>query len=106
MKLEGLIFDKSDIIGEVKKRFGTEQTFTVGKVTLITTNPTQTITFHVSEELWSDGKGGDALLSLVGQRTTFDLEFKQSKYGDTEGRHREITGFHLFKLPSVSPMKS
>ncbi|WP_258010564.1 chemotaxis protein [Vibrio cholerae] len=58
MKLEGLILDKSDIIGEVKKRFGTEQTFTVGKVNLITTNPTQTITFHVSEELWSDGKGG------------------------------------------------
>ncbi|WP_242006000.1 chemotaxis protein [Vibrio cholerae] len=91
---------------KLKKRFGTEQMFTVGKVNLITTNPTQTITVHVSEELWSDGKGGESLLSLVGQRAMFDLEFKQSKYGDNEGRHRENTGFHLFKLPSVSPMKS
>ncbi|HAS3381368.1 TPA: chemotaxis protein [Vibrio cholerae] len=106
MKIEGLILDKSDITAEVKKRFVTEQMFMVGKVNLITTNPTQTITFHVSEELWSDGRGAEALLSLVGQRTTFDLEFKQFNYCDKEGHHLEITGFHLFKLPSVSPMKS
>lgn len=102
MKIEGLILDKSDIIGEVKKKFGTELTFTVGKINLITTNPTQTITVNVSEELWGNGKGGEVLASLVGNRTSFEVEFKQSKFGDDEGRHREITGFHLFKLPTVA----
>lgn len=99
MKIEALILDASDIIGEVKKRYGTENTFTVGKINLITTNPTQTISVNVSEELWGNGKGGDLLLNFVGHRIPFEIEFKQSKFGDDEGRHREVTGFHLFKLP-------
>ncbi|EKF9692979.1 chemotaxis protein [Vibrio cholerae] len=102
MKIEGLILDESDIIGEVKKKFGTDLTYTVGKINLITTNPTQTITVNVSEELWGNGKGGEHLLSFVGKRVPFEVEFKQSKFGDDEGRHREITGFHLFKLPTVA----
>ncbi|WP_076587967.1 chemotaxis protein [Vibrio ostreicida] len=99
MKLEGLILDESDIIQESKTGRGGEL-LQVGKINLITTHPTDTIEVKISAELWNAGKAGEALKQCVGQRMTFDIQYKEFSFGNDEGKHVALNGFHLFALPT------
>lgn len=99
MKMEGLILDKADIIQETKSKFGTGEQITLGKLNLITTNPTQSIVVNISAEMWANGAAGEHLKQLVGKRMMFDIQYKETKFGNDEGKHVEINGFHLFALP-------
>ncbi|MEZ9693502.1 chemotaxis protein [Vibrio splendidus] len=99
MKLEGLILDTTDIIQETKPARGTGEVTTVGKLKLITTNPTNTIEVKISAELWENGKAGEVLKSCVGQRMQFNVEYKEFSFGNDEGKHVALNGFHLFDLP-------
>ncbi|KJY76353.1 hypothetical protein [Vibrio nigripulchritudo] len=101
MKIEGLILDNSDIIQETKNNRSTGETQTVGKLKLITTNPTSTIEVKVSPELWAGGKGGEVLKQCVGNRMSFEVEYKEFSFGNDEGKHVSMNGFHLFALPQV-----
>ena len=101
MKMEGLILDNADIIQETKTKFGTGEQITVGKLNLITTNPTQSVVVNISADMWANGAAGEHLKQLVGKRTMFDIQYKETKFGNDEGRHVEINGFHLFALPPV-----
>lgn len=100
MKTEGLILDPSDIRQETRiSRDGEHQTF--GKLNLITTNPTNTIEVRISPELWQDGKAGEVLKTLVGNRTSFDIEYKKFSFADNDGKHVSMDGFHLYALPQT-----
>ncbi|WP_162046382.1 chemotaxis protein [Vibrio taketomensis] len=101
MKLEGLILDDSDIIQETKTDRGSGQQTQIGKLNLITTNPTATIEVKISPELWNNGEGGKHLKQFIGKRTHFDVEYKTFSFGNDEGRHVSLTGFHLFSLPEL-----
>ncbi|MDN3611628.1 chemotaxis protein [Vibrio ostreicida] len=101
MKLEGLILDESDIIQESKTGRGGELLL-LGKINLITTHPTDTIEVKISAELWNSGKAGQTLKQCVGQRMTFDIQYKEFSFGNDEGKHVALTGFHLFALPQLS----
>lgn len=105
MKLEGLILDDSDIIQETKPARGTGEAVLVGKLKLITTNPTNTIEVKISPELWDSGKGGEVLKSCVGKRMQFNVEYKEFSFGNDEGKHVALNGFHLFDLPVVQSNK-
>lgn len=100
MRLEGLILDASDIIQETKKIFGTDQTQLIGKLKLITTNPTDTIEVKISPELWANGEGGKLLKNCVGERMQFNVEFKEFSFADNDGKHVAMKAFHLFDLPT------
>ncbi|NNN83893.1 chemotaxis protein [Vibrio sp. A8-1] len=102
MKMEGLILDESDIIQETKTKYGTGEQFTIGKIHLITTYPTDKIEVTVPTELWENGKAGALLKQLVGKRTTFNVQYKDNKFGNDDGKMVQITGFHLFNLPDVN----
>ncbi|MEZ8932475.1 chemotaxis protein [Vibrio splendidus] len=99
MKLEGLILDTTDIIQETKPARGTGEVTTVGKLKLITTNPTNSIDVKISAELWDNGKAGEILKSVVGQRMQFNVEYKEFSFGNDDGKHVSLNGFHLFDLP-------
>ena len=98
MKTEGLILDASDIIQETKVGRGGEQ-LQIGKLKLITTNPTDTIEVKVSAELWNGGKAGEILKQCVGKRMPFEIEYKVFSFGNDDGKHVSLNGFHLFALP-------
>lgn len=102
MKLEGLILDDTDIIQETKPARGTGEALTVGKLKLITTNPTNTIEVKISSELWAGGKAGEVLKTCVGKRTQFNVEYKEFSFGNDEGKHVALNGFHLFDLPKIN----
>ncbi|MEZ8374411.1 chemotaxis protein [Vibrio cyclitrophicus] len=101
MKTEGLILDESDIIQETKAVRGTGESITVGKLNLITTNPTNTIVVKISAELWDNGKAGELLKSFVGKRMNFNIEHKEFSFGNEDGKHVALNGFHLFDLPKA-----
>ncbi|MEZ8265151.1 chemotaxis protein [Vibrio cyclitrophicus] len=101
MKTEGLILDESDIIQETKTVRGTGETITVGKVNLITTNPTNTNVVKISSDLWDNGKAGELLKACVGKRMNFNIEYKEFSFGNDDGKHVALNGFHLFDLPNV-----
>lgn len=101
MKTEGLILDPSDIIQETKAARGTGEAQLIGKIKLITTNPTSTIEVKVSPELWANGEGGKILKQCVGNRMSFDIEYKEFSFGNDEGKHVSMSGFHLFALPNA-----
>lgn len=101
MKMEGLILDHSDVIQETKTVHGTGESVLVGKVNLITTNPTATIEVKVSEKLWDGGKAGEVLQACVGQRMNFEVEYKEMAFGNEQNKHVSINGFHLFSLPQL-----
>ena len=101
MRMQGLILDESDIQQETKVDRNGEQK-TVGKLRLITTNPTSTIEVRVSPELWDDGKAGELLKRCVGNRILFDVEHKKMSFGNDEGKHVSIDGFHLYALPELN----
>ncbi|MGY3569734.1 chemotaxis protein [Vibrio paucivorans] len=102
MKLEGLILDDSDIIQETKPARGTGEAQQVGKLKLITTNPTSTIEVKISPELWANGEGGKILKNCIGQRMQFEVEYKEFSFGNDEGKHVALNGFHLFALPQIN----
>lgn len=102
MKMEGLILDASDIIQETKTVHGTGESIQVGKIKLITTNPTATIEVKINKDLWADGKGGEALTACVGKRMDFQVEYKEMAFGNDQNKHVAINGFHLFALPQVN----
>ena len=102
MKLEGLILDDTDIIQETKAARGTGEAITVGKLKLITTNPTNTIEVKISQELWAGGKAGEVLKSCVGKRMQFNVEYKEFSFGNEDGKHVALNGFHLFDLPVLA----
>lgn len=102
MKMEGLILDVSDIIQETKTVHGGTDKFTVGKIKLITTNPTVTIEVKINKELWADGKGGEVLTACVGKRMDFQIEYKEMAFGNDQNKHVAINGFHLFALPVLN----
>ena len=102
MKLEGLILDATDIIQETKPARGTGEVTTVGKLKLITTNPTNSIDVKISAELWDNGKAGEILKSVVGQRMQFNVEYKEFSFGNEDGKHVALNGFHLFDLPKLA----
>ncbi|MFB9136829.1 chemotaxis protein [Vibrio olivae] len=99
MKTEGLILDVSDIIQETKAVRGTGESQLVGKVKLITTNPTETIEVKINADLWNGGKAGEILKQCVGNRMFFDVEYRKFSFGNEEGKHVSMDGFHLFALP-------
>ncbi|USD52386.1 chemotaxis protein [Vibrio sp. SCSIO 43153] len=101
MRMQGLILDESDIQQETKVDRNGEQK-TVGKLRLITTNPTSTIEVRVSPELWDGGKAGELLKGCVGNRILFDVEHKKMSFGNDEGKHVSIDGFHLYALPELN----
>jgi len=102
MKIEGLILDASDVIQETKTIYGSGEQVLVGKIKLITTNPTSTIEVKVNEKLWEAGKGASTLQALVGKRTNFNVEYKEMAFGDDKNKHVSINGFHLFSLPELN----
>ncbi|MGN2752517.1 hypothetical protein [Aliivibrio fischeri] len=102
MKMEGLILDESDVIQETKNIHGTNETMQVGKIKLITTNPTATIEVKVNDKLWNGGKGGEVLLACVGKRMNFEVEYKEMAFGNDQNKHVSINGFHLFALPVLN----
>ncbi|ELZ5774766.1 chemotaxis protein, partial [Vibrio metschnikovii] len=99
MKTEGLILDESDIIQETKTKFGTTEQFTIGKIHLITTHPSDKIEVTVPAELWENGKAGVLLKQLVGKRVNFHIQFRESKYAADNGQMKQFSGFTLFNLP-------
>ncbi|EGU31012.1 hypothetical protein VII00023_20747 [Vibrio ichthyoenteri ATCC 700023] len=99
MKLEGMILDDSDIIQETKTDRGTGQQIQIGKLNLITTNPTSTIEVKIGTDLWNGGEGGKILKQFIGKRMNFEVEYKAFSFGNDEGKHVSLTGFHLFALP-------
>ncbi len=100
MRTEGLILDASDIRQETRiNRDGEHQTF--GKLNLITTNPTNTIEVRVAPELWDNGKAGEVLKQVVGNRMMFDVEYKKFSFADGDGKHVSMDGFHLYALPQT-----
>ncbi|TOG17145.1 chemotaxis protein [Vibrio parahaemolyticus] len=99
--MEGLILDASDIVQETKIDRNGEQKQN-GKLRLITTNPTDTIEVRVSPELWENGKAGELLKRCVGNRMMFDVEHKKFGFGNDEGKHVSIDGFHLYALPQLN----
>ncbi|MCL9783235.1 chemotaxis protein [Vibrio sp. S4M6] len=101
MKIEGLILDESDIIQESKVNRSTGETQLTGKLNLITTNPTDTIEVKISPDLWAKGEAGPLLKGLVGKRHQFDVEYREFSFGNDEGKHVSLNGFHLFSLPNV-----
>ncbi|OLF46196.1 chemotaxis protein [Vibrio parahaemolyticus] len=101
MRMEGLILDVSDIVQETKTDRNGEQKQN-GKLRLITTNPTDTIEVRVSPELWDNGKAGELLKRCVGNRMMFDVEHKKFSFGNDEGKHVSIDGFHLYALPQLN----
>ena len=101
MKLEGLILDESDIIQDTKINRSTGETETMGKINLITTNPTDKIQVTVSPELWANGKAGEILKRLVGNRHQYSIQYKEMSFGDKDGKHVALNGFHLFELPQI-----
>ncbi|OXX34127.1 chemotaxis protein [Vibrio sp. V09_P4A23P171] len=100
MKIEGLILDSSDIIQETKNGRGGELLL-IGKINLITTNPTDAIEVKVSPELWKGGEAGKLLTQCVGKRMTFEIQYKEFSFGNDEGKHVALNGFHLFALPEL-----
>lgn len=86
MRMEGLILDVSDIVQETKTDRNGEQKQN-GKLRLITTNPTDTI---------------ELLKRCVGNRMMFDVEHKKFSFGNDEGKHVSIDGFHLYALPQLN----
>lgn len=101
MRMEGLILDASDIVQETKIDRNGEQKQN-GKLRLITTNPTDTIEVRISPELWENGKAGELLKRCVGNRMMFDVEHKKFSFGNDEGKHVSIDGFHLYALPQLN----
>ncbi|EKO3832916.1 chemotaxis protein [Vibrio harveyi] len=101
MRMEGLILDASDIVQETKKDYTSGHEIRLGKLRLITTNPTDTIEVRVSPEFWQDGKGGEHLKGVVGKRIMFDVEHKKFSFANDEGKHVSIEGFHLYAMPVV-----
>ncbi|MBM4856018.1 chemotaxis protein [Vibrio parahaemolyticus] len=101
MKMEGLILDVSDITQETKVDRNGEQKL-IGKLRLITTNPTDTIEVRVAPELWGSGKAGEVLKQCVGSRMMFDVEYKQFSFANDDGKHVSMQGFHLYALPVLS----
>ncbi|WP_080256043.1 chemotaxis protein [Vibrio parahaemolyticus] len=99
--MEGLILDASDIVQETKIDRNGEQKQN-GKLRLITTNPTDTIEVRVSPELWENGKASELLKRCVGNRMMFDVEHKKFSFGNDEGKHVSIDGFHLYALPQLN----
>ncbi|EHR6175844.1 chemotaxis protein [Vibrio parahaemolyticus] len=99
--MEGLILDASDIVQETKIDRNGEQKQN-GKLRLITTNPTDTIEVRISPELWENGKAGELLKRCVGNRMMFDVEHKKFSFGNDEGKHVSIDGFHLYALPQLN----
>ena len=102
MKLAGLILDASDIIQETKTIHGTGETVQVGKMNLITTNPTATIEVKINKDLWNGGKCGELLIQCVGKRMDFEVEYKEMAFGNEQNKHVAINGFHLFALPVLN----
>ncbi|MCE7566966.1 chemotaxis protein [Aliivibrio fischeri] len=102
MKMEGLILDDSDVIQETKNIHGTGESVQVGKIKLITTNPTATIEVKINEKLWNGGKGGEVLQACVGKRMNFEVEYKEMAFGNDQNKHVSINGFHLFALPVLN----
>ncbi|WP_375320540.1 chemotaxis protein [Aliivibrio logei] len=102
MKLAGLILDASDIIQETKTIHGTGETVQVGKMNLITTNPTATIEVKINKDLWDNGKCGELLMQCVGKRMDFEVEYKEMAFGNDQNKHVAINGFHLFALPVLN----
>ena len=102
MRMQGLILDETDIIQETKLDRNTSEQKTMGKLRLITTNPTSTIEVRVSSELWEGGKAGELLKRCVGTRMLFDVEHKKMSFGNDEGKHVSIDGFHLYALPELN----
>ncbi|MBE5165026.1 chemotaxis protein, partial [Vibrio parahaemolyticus] len=56
----------------------------------------------VSPELWENGKAGELLKRCVGNRMMFDVEHKKFSFGNDEGKHVSIDGFHLYALPQLN----
>ena len=102
MRMQGLILDETDIIQETKLDRNTSEQKTMGKLRLITTNPTSTIEVRVSPVLWDGGKAGELLKRCVGNRMLFDVEHKKMSFGNDEGKHVSIDGFHLYALPELN----
>lgn len=102
MKIEGLILDNSDIIQETKPARGNNPEQLAGKIKLITTNPTSTIEVKISPDIWQRGEAGKILQQCVGSRMSFEIEYKEFSFGNDEGKHVALNGFHLFKLPELS----
>ncbi len=105
MKTEGLILDHSDIIQESKMVRGTAEMQQIGKLKLITTNPTETIEVKINADLWNGGKAGELLKQCVGKRMFFDIEYRKFSFGNDEGKHVSMDGFHLFALPELNQQK-
>ncbi len=101
MKLEGLILDETDIQQQTKTNRGTGEQTTVGVLNMITTTPTGTIQVRIPTDMWSNGAAADVLKKCVGKRMQFAVEYKEFSFGDDNGKHVSMNGFHLFELPQM-----
>ncbi|MCG6220962.1 chemotaxis protein [Vibrio diabolicus] len=99
--MEGLILDVSDIVQETKTDRNGEQKLN-GKLRLITTNPTDTIEVPPPPPPPPPRKAGELLKRCVGNRMMFDVEHKKFSFGNDEGKHVSIDGFHLYALPQLN----
>lgn len=102
MKLEGLILDESDITQQTKTNRNSGESQLVGSINLITTAPTDTIKVSIPAELWDNGKAGEVLKRFVGNRTIFNIEYRDMAFGNEKGQHVSINGFQLHSLPAVN----
>lgn len=101
MKIEGRILDSSDITQETKVNRSTGAQELQGSVSLVTSNPTAVISVRIAPELWESGKAGETLRLLVGKLHTYEIDYRTFSFGDKDGKHVSMQGFHLFSVPDV-----
>ncbi|MBL4829421.1 MAG: chemotaxis protein [Aliivibrio sp.] len=101
MKLEGLILDVTDIQQQTKTNRASGEQTTVGIINMITTVPTGTIQVRIPAGMWENGAAAEPLKKCVGKRMQYAVEYKEFSFGDDNGKHVSMNGFHLFELPEI-----